>query len=595
MNTLLRSIQKHQLLYALLFVTFYQVLCALQGFDLSDEGWGMYFYQQIFKNPECVVGQMPYWVTGVIGGVWNLLFPMSGFFGTRILGIIMVTGTFYLSYRFLKKSINSGWLLIGLIAQIMIVAGDPKPYGYNSLTAFFVLLTVIFFWRGLESNKSIWLYIGGLLLGINIFVRIPNLAILPIILIIPCYFYWKTGNMQIFKSPLWIAVAGVITGFGIIVLAMYYWGYWPLFMKALTEVANIASDDSNSHQLGRLLIRYLKNYWGIIAVGGLVTALGCIYVWLRSLISKKLSWILNLLVICILVFGSIHYNKVLRHNDMYFAHFISYIGIFLIFINYNKSKNLHLQYAALASLFMIICMPLGSDLGINTMWTSAWLALPLGTAYLYNLFRGEQSGIFKNKKNLLNSQFVRTYYSLVFLTYIGCGIYKNDNLAYYDLGPRFEKVHSINNPYCRLIFANSYRADLMNELLPVLETYVKPNDELLVYNFMPGLNYMTDTRCYISNAWLWCISGAELTRQLKSAMLEKKTLPVVLRQHFVATNRWQPYDPHYADADRIPINPLSRPDQTKAINDFLKENNYKTVWSNLNFEILLPEDQLIKR
>ena len=49
--TILQSIRKHKLSYALFFVIFYQVLCALQGFDLSDEGWGMYFYQQIFKNP----------------------------------------------------------------------------------------------------------------------------------------------------------------------------------------------------------------------------------------------------------------------------------------------------------------------------------------------------------------------------------------------------------------------------------------------------------------------------------------------------------------------------------------------------------------
>ena len=159
MKIILYSIQKHKFAYALVLVILYQLACAVQGFDLSDEGWGMYFYQQIFKNPECVVAQMPYWVTGVIGGVWNLLLPEGGFLGTRILGIIMVTGTFCLSYVFLKKSINSGWLLVGLIAQMLIVVGDPKPYGYNSLTAFIVLSVVIVFWRGLETNLFGWIYV----------------------------------------------------------------------------------------------------------------------------------------------------------------------------------------------------------------------------------------------------------------------------------------------------------------------------------------------------------------------------------------------------------------------------------------------------
>lgn len=589
MMTILQSIRKHKLSYALFFVIFYQVLCALQGFDLSDEGWGMYFYQQIFKNPECVVGQMPYWVTGVIGGLWNLVFPMGGFLGTRVLGIIMVTGTFYLSYVFLKKSINSEWLLVGLIAQVMIVAGDPKPYGYNSLTAFLVLLSIMFFWRGLEKHKLIWLFIGGAILGINVFVRLPNLAILPIILLIPSYFYWKEGKKNVFSNnQLWVAIIGVIFGLGIIIAAMYYWGYWNLFIKSLTDVANVATDDNNSHQLGQLFVRYVKNYWGIVAVGMVIVLLGGMYVWLRTKISNKMfSWGLNLLVVFILTFASLYYNKALRHNDMYFAQFISYVGTILILANYNKSKNLHLRYAALASLIMIICMPLGSDLGINTMWTSAWMALPLATAYLYSLF-GDKMSLGKRIKSV-NRSYIRSYFIIIFLVYIGCGIYKNDNLAYYDPGSRFEKIYPIDNTFCRLIYTNSYRAGLMNELLPVLEKYVNPNDYLLVYNFMPGLNYMTNTRSYISNSWLWCLAEGELKRQLDAAVSEGKPLPVVVRHHFVAANRWHPYDPHYADVERTPINILSRPDQTKAINDFLKENHYVTVWTNRNFEVLLPD------
>ena len=236
MEIILHHIRKHKFAYALVVVVLYQLACAVQGFDLSDEGWGMYFYQQIFKNPECVVAQMPYWVTGAIGGAWNLLFPAGGFLGTRILGIIIVTGTFCLSYVFLKKSINSGWLLVGLIAQMLIVVGDPKPYGYNSLTAFIVLWVAIVFWRGLETGRLVWFFIGGFMLGVNIFVRIPNLAILPIILLIPVCQYWKNGSMRFFNSQMWTAAWGTIVGVAVIIAAMYYWGYWAFFMLSLIHI-----------------------------------------------------------------------------------------------------------------------------------------------------------------------------------------------------------------------------------------------------------------------------------------------------------------------------------------------------------------------
>lgn len=590
MKFILHSIQKHKFAYALVVVILYQLACAVQGFDLSDEGWGMYFYQQIFKNPEYVVAQMPYWVTGVIGGVWNLLLPEGGFLGTRILGIIMVTGTFCISYEFLKKSINSGWLLVGLIAQMLIVVGDPKPYGYNSLTAFIVLWVVIVFWRGLETGRLVWFFIGGFMLGVNIFVRIPNLAILPIILLIPVCQYWKNGSMRFFNSQMWTAVWGTIVGVAVIIAAMYYWGYWTFFMEAMTGVASSATDETNSHQFGRLIVRYAQNYWGIISVGGIVVLLGGVYTWLQSkLINKYSSWVLNLLFVFIWTFLGLCFNKALRHNDMYFTHFISYVGAILILKNYNRSEELRMRYVALASLFMIVCMPLGSDQGINTMWTSAWLALPLGTAYLCRLFEDGVTWNEKLGKYSMYKRYVRCYLCIIFVSYIACGIYKNDNLAYYDPDSRLEKVHSIDNQYCRFIYTGSYRANLMNDLLPVLEKYVKPGDFLLVYNFMPGLNYMTDTRSYISNAWLWCLSGAELERQLQFAMSKNTPLPVVLRQNFRATNLWGGYDPYFMDVNHLPENVLSRPDQIKAMNNFLDMNHYKTVWTNRYFDILLPD------
>lgn len=589
MKNVIQSVQKHKFIYVLIAVILYQIVCALQGFDLSDEGWGMYFYQQIFKNPECVVAQMPYWVTGVIGGGWNLLFPEGGFFGTRMLGVIMVTGTFCISYVFLRKSIDSGWLLVGLVAQILIVAGDPKPYGYNSLTAFIILLVIIVFWRGLEKDKSLWLFLGGILLGVNIFVRIPNFAILPIVLVIPAYLYWKTGKIQLFTRQVWVTVLGVIVGTFVVIMAMSYWGYWPLFMEAITGVTNSVTDETNSHEFGRLVVRYTKNYWGIISVGSLLVLFGGAYVWLRKLLKIKwMGWLLSFLFLCAWIYADLRMHTALRSNDMYFAQFISYAGSILILIHFNKNKNFRLRYIALTTLFMLIFMPLGSDQGIITMWTSAWLGLPLGAAYLYRLFSGQIYWHKKLERFSSNKEYIELYLSIIFVAYIAAGIYKVDNWAYYDPNGRLEKVHSIHNRYCRNIYTISYRANLINELLPVLEKYVKPDDYLLIYNFMPGLNYMTDTRSYISNAWLWCLSGNELEQQFQASEVKNKPLPVVLIQNFRATNSWGEYDPHFTDINQVPNNPLSRSDQIRAVNDFLDRNHYKKVWTNQYFDILLP-------
>ena len=99
---------------------------------------------------------------------------------------------------------------------------------------------------------------------------------------------------------------------------------------------------------------------------------------------------------------------------------------------------------------------------------------------------------------------------------------------------------------------------------------------------------MTDTRSYISNAWLWCLSGNELEQQFQASEVKNKPLPVVLIQNFRATNSWGEYDPHFTDINQVPNNPLSRSDQIRAVNDFLDRNHYKKVWTNQYFDILLP-------
>lgn len=589
-KSLLDSIRQHSFAYALFIAVVYQLVCAVQGFDLSDEGWGMYFYQQIFKNPECVGAQMPYWVTGVIGGLWNKLFPDGGYFGMRVFGIILVSATFCLSYFLLKKSIRSGWLLIGLLAQVLIVAGDPKPYGYNSLTAFIVLLVIAAFGRGLTSGHRGWLFLGGCLLGVNVFVRIPNFAIFPIVLLIPAYMYWQDKKLRLFSSHLGIAVLGIVGGMLAVIVAMMYGGYWDYFMEAMSGVANSATDSTNSHQFGRLVVRYLKNYWGIFSVGGLMCLLGLFYVKMQVHLSSKLAtWAINLFFCVLLCFLGLYFNKPLRHNDMYFTHAISYVGTLLILYELNKSSNVRMKFLALASLFMIVCMPLGSDQGINTMWTSAWLALPLGTAYLCSKF--DESAVWKGRwgKWQVYKGTARTYLCILLVAYLFCGVYKNDNLAYYDPGSRLEKVHAIDNKYCRFIYTGAYRARLMNELLPVLDQYVKADDYLMVYNFMPGLNYMTDTRSYISNAWLWCLSGAEMKIHFNRAMSRQTPLPVVLRQNFKATNLWGEYDSRFCDVNREEVNVLSRKEQIEALNDFLNQHHYEVVWTNQYFDILLPK------
>ncbi len=580
-------VKRKNFLIVLFVVIIYQLLCIVQGFDLSDEGWAMYFYQQIFKNPETVGAQMPYWFTGIIGGLWYKLFPTGGFFLMRLFGVFIVTSTFCISYNYLKKFLNPSILLLGLAAQILIVAGDPKPFGYNSLSAFLIIITVVLFFNGMEKRKLFLLFSGGFLLGINIFVRIPNIASLVILLLIPTYIYLKEKRFSIINRYFFVGVLGVVVAVISTVIVMKMLGHWNLFVNSLTAVANSASDKANSHQFGTMFFQYLKNYLGILKVGIFCMLIGIIYAGLKKLFhSSCYQYFLVLLTAAVIAYYSVKCNRALRENDMFFVHFISYFSIALIYMNVKETRY-SLKFAAFAAFLMVVFIPLGSDRGIVTIWTSSWLSLPLGIAYIYSQLKGIRITI-KDWTLSIDKKTLVEFCGIVYTVYMLTGIYKNDCCAYYDPGTRFEKVHAINNPYCRFIYTNSYRAKLMNELLPALSNFVKPGDYLLAYESIPGINYMTDTDSYVPNAWLWCYSGEELEKQINKSIREKKTFPIVLRQHFVAINRWREFDPNFFNKDNPDIS-YSESKRIQVINHFLSENNYRTVWTNNYFDILLSE------
>lgn len=589
---LVDEIIKHKTRYVFWGIVLYQLICVLHGFDLSDEGWAMYFYQRIFTNPESVVAQMPYWLTGVIGGLWYKVFPEGGFLAMRLLGVVVVTLTSILVYSLLKKTVNSSLILLGVLMQVLIVAGDPKPFGYNSLSALFVVLAIGTILFGMKKRRLFMLFLSGLLLGSNIFIRLPNVASLSLLFLIPLYHYLETGKICVFSKSFLFSLLGLLTSLFWGLMALHISGHIDFFLESINGVVASASDQNNSHQLGTMLLVYLKNYGGILLIGCIVILVGAVFSYARKYaMTKNHFYIIKLITFVLLTFLSVEYNNILRDNDMYFIHFLSYLAILIVLLNFYKER-LEIKFFAIASLLMIVFMPLGSDRGIVTIWTSSWMSLPFSIAYLLPKIQDLRINLFI-KQVVLCKKYLLEYFKILIIVFLLTAIYKNAYCAYYDLGSIFKKTYSIDNRYCRCIHTNEYRARLMNELLPMLSLYIRADDYLMAYDFIPGINYMTNTISFLPNAWIWCYSGSELKKQIDISVKEKNKMPVLVRQHFIATNKWRDYDPDFYN-ERRPDTWYFKKERTMVINEFINKYKYRTVWSNWNFEILISDYKFTK-
>ena len=101
------------------------------------------------------------------------------------------------------------------------------------------------------------------------------------------------------------------------------------------------------------------------------------------------------------------------------------------------------------------------------------------------------------------------------------------------------------------------------------------------------INYLTKTKPYMGNSWVWVYDSYTFERKLRQAESEIDVLPLVVQQKFETVGNFSEPIKDYMNETKED-NYLYKRDRVKAMNAFLKRNQYIVVWSNDYFDILKP-------
>jgi hypothetical protein len=139
------------------------------------------------------------------------------------------------------------------------------------------------------------------------------------------------------------------------------------------------------------------------------------------------------------------------------------------------------------------------------------------------------------------------------------------------------------------IYTSKERAASINELLSESAKYIKPNDYVLAYDLIPMYHFWTETRPYIRNPCPWFYTSAVFERELNLSMSKSLPIPVVVMQTVLTIgdgSKWPEakLKDDYSKWDR-------NKGRNEVMNNFLAEHNYKTVWQNETFKIMVPGSQ----
>ncbi len=511
----------------------YHLIVGLQGFDMYDEGWSLTGFQQIFEAPESVEYLFLYYLTNIVGGLWNIIFGFGGIYAFRILAGIVLTLTAVVVWLMLRQYFNRWCIFIGIMASFTCCYYGMMVFYHNYLTALLSTCAAYTLWKSLVNDNSKWIFVSGILIGCNIFVRIPNIVLTSFVLLLIPYYIYKRNLWQTFKL-LGVFICGFFAGVAAVALLMLTLGHLDIFLSAVNSGFSATSDQESTHHLSSMAVTYLGVYRTILTQG---------------------------------IF-----------NNTYTIYLAGTLAcLWSVTARRHESGQV---YLACISLILMHLLPLGSDFGIQNMGENCiYLAAPFTIGI-----------IFKELQSLRVSHSIRRSFVAVGILFLVLFIVRGGKnimqQCYFDEGSRKDKLFM---PEAELAttFTTEQNCKELNAIMRVLDNYVNPGDTLLCFQNMPTIHYLTRTRPYLQNPWVWSYDPSNMERKFEEAERRSPTLPVIVREKSMITY-WTEYYPDW-DNDHATNTYLHKNKKITLIHHFIQKHHYQVVWENDICQILIAQ------
>ena len=510
----------------------YRLLMSLQGIDNVDMGFCMTFYQNIFTHPDAMPFYFNYYLTGLIGGVWQLLFGQFGLLGFRLLETMTMALAIWLIFIAFRPWLPSPRVSATAVLLSFLFPSFIVTFHYDTLSFLLMAVSVYATSRYLQGGSQLWLTVAGAMIGISFFARIVN-GVLGALVLFPLFWGWRTSPRRGLIAASYYA-GGILTGCLLILSLMGVLGHLPYFGEAIAEAFGTFGGHETSHTSANLFGVYLKSYVNI-GLQILVVALLALYFGDTGHLSSKLRMALRVIMLVVL------FVLVLTSQP-----YLSAVAICTLMIVITPHPQPLLFYAlACAYLF-----PFGSDIGIPGIfhWCGGLLIIPAACCY---------------KK--LTSQWQRTVTGLLGLAIALNMLYKMGVSAY---GEDYSRIKTFTQalPGTLNTLTDADRAERYRNEVARIRQYAADNNLLLVANQASEIYYATGLLPFTGNTQMGTYMGETLIKRLDRQHACYNRLPLIA---FIKRG-------HYTD-DMEEFRQVLRPWMTK--------QGYQSVYSDDDLEL----------
>ena len=536
-----------------------------KGIDLTDSAYVFSLYKYAFY-PEAIKG-LGIAMSEILGGIlWNII-PTAHALVMSFVGSGLCLGSGLFIYHTLKKYLPGIPLLLILLCGSLFSLGWFHYLHYDTWTVFFLSLEIflLFQWfHTLDRKKLFWC---GIVYGINIYIRLPNVLHGICIISIIWFILWHDERKKLWKD-LGVMLVGVLLSLGVTTIIVVNWIGGDNFLREIGSYFSRAT--------GQIETTGYSIYDSIFVIAqyytdGIGQALKDIILCMLIVLLEKLGlrWLQKYIS-----------KDTLQKNILVLNVVIGILAGILVFIwNYSKELNLSvcislgtiLGFAAawcfrkkdivlsslcLAAALIELIFKIGTNNGVK--FHVIFITLPIGifAAALIHLGKGRLQEL----KNLYIS-------FLLTLTLLG-GIHEAATYVYRDAGYS-ELTTPVEAEEYKGMLTNSERAEMINTMNDLLNQL--PAGRLLMIGKC-NIGYIISDHAPIGKAWL----------DVSSYSFEKFNLD--LTEKFETGER-----PYIVIVTPDQYSDLAIDEQkTARVYEWIHEYQYVRQYSDSHFELWLP-------
>ena len=487
-----------------LILLFYPFLTLNQGVDVSDSTYSFSNFL-FFENMEGMWVVSTY-VSNVVGWLLTKL-P----FGTTILGLkiyatLLVSATTLLVYYMFCKWMPAWIVFIGEIIAVGF-CWIPEGILYNYLTYFLFTLGAVLLYQGLVEQKDFLLVLAGVSLGINVFVRIPNLT--EMALIVGLWYYLagrhqginviaaKTGKcLAGYLIGVFIPLAGVICRFGL-----------KGIVDMITGLTQIQSSD-DTYSAFSMIVSVIDAYkrtakWVLLIAFGIAMGMVMFFCFKGKWeILKKSAYVTGMAVLLRFLWGRGMFS--LRYYEDYSSMYEwGMIGLYLIWIAgiymlVSAKNSLEEKLWAVIVLVITAVTPLGSNNYTFQNLNNLFLTAPFGLYAYVKIFRR------KAGKGILSSI---TFPWKAMLALLGVMILVQ-SIGFHSQFVFRDGMDGTKREFCfeepktvAGMYTTEENGKSLLELIQYIEKKELQEKEVVLYGDCPGLSFILDMPFAIGTAW----------------------------------------------------------------------------------------------